>query len=81
MKKNYIAYIVITILLVIAIWPRKSGWGKKYGACPEGFTPYLARPSRCVKCPMGAIPNIVSGCSNLGGSYAFGTEERARPTK
>jgi hypothetical protein len=81
MKKSHIIYILIAILVCILLQPRKSGWGKKYGACPEGFTPYLLHSSRCVKCPMGAVPNMVSGCSNIGGSYAFGTEEVARPTK
>jgi hypothetical protein len=79
MKKNYIAYIVITILLVIAIWPRKSGWyGTKYKPCDSGFVPHALNPGTCVKCPMGAVPGLITGCSNIGGGYAFGAEERTR---
>ena len=79
MKK--IAYIVIMVLFIIALWPRKSGWGTKYKDCPAGFSPYLLNSGYCVKCPMGASPNMYSGCSNINGTHAFGSEERRREKK
>ena len=81
MKKNYAAYIIIAVLVVIALLPRKSGWSlrRHYKNCDSGFVPHLLNPGLCVMCPMGATPNLYSGCSNAGGSPALdGVEERRR---
>lgn len=81
MNKKNIAYAIIAILFIIALYPRKSGWSLRthYKNCDSGFVPHLLNPGLCVKCPMGATPNLYSGCSNAGGSPALdGVEERRR---
>jgi len=81
MNKKYIAYAIIAILFIIALYPRKSGWsfGTKYKNCDSGFVPHLFNQGTCVQCPVGATPNLFNGCSNIGGSPALtGVVERQR---